>query len=184
MLLDPENERKASPSTMILHSERKQRTRKKMNRQTSGNDSWTSLQKAHNNSRKKVDGECTLRLVLRMFYKRGSAFGVLTNSPKMALKLRWLVAVALAVLPSLGDALMPAKTQTLFDEPYRPNDSRHFTVQKSTTFNPEAAKQFDLSYADGTELKGFAGHDVVHVRSCFIFSICHDCPDEHDPKIT
>jgi hypothetical protein len=100
----------------------------------------------------------------------------------MALELLRCLAVALAVLPSLGDALMPAKTQALFDEPYRPNDSRHFKVQMSSTFNPEAAKQFDLSYADGTELKGFAGHDVVHVRLCFVISICYVAL--HDPKIT
>ena len=80
----------------------------------------------------------------------------------MALRIAFAAFVAL--MPYLGEALMPAKTQALFDEPYRPNDSRHFKVQTSSTFTPEPSKQFDLSYADGTELKGFAGHDVVHVR--------------------
>jgi hypothetical protein len=36
-------------------------------------------------------------------------------------------------------------------------------VSETQTFTPNAAKQFDLSYADGTELKGFNAKDIVHV---------------------
>ena len=58
-----------------------------------------------------------------------------------------------------------AKTTSLFDEDYKPDESRHYQVSESSTFAPDAKKQFDLSYADGTELKGFNGVDVVHVRN-------------------
>jgi hypothetical protein len=95
----------------------------------------------------------------------------------------WLAVIFVAIAPDLGKALMTAKTQALFDEPYRPDDSRHFKVQKSSTFDPEPSKQFDLSYADGTELKGFAGHDVVHVR-IFVFFIAFAVPYYPTPKIT
>jgi hypothetical protein len=56
-----------------------------------------------------------------------------------------------------------ARTTGLFDEPYKADDSRHFDVQASSTFKPDPKKVFDLSYADGTELKGFNANDVVHV---------------------
>lgn len=54
-------------------------------------------------------------------------------------------------------------TTKLFNEPYRPSESRHYEVS-SSTFAADAAKQFDLSYADGTVLRGFNGKDVVQVR--------------------
>ena len=58
----------------------------------------------------------------------------------------------------------PTRTTKLFDEPYKPEESRHFDVKSSSTFRADPKKQFDLSYADGTELKGFNGNDIVHVR--------------------
>ena len=54
-------------------------------------------------------------------------------------------------------------TQKLFNEPYRPSESRQFDVS-SSTFSADAGKQFDLSYADGTVLRGFNGKDVVQVH--------------------
>jgi len=71
--------------------------------------------------------------------------------------------LALLALAGASHGLSTAKTQSLFDEPYRPEDSRHFVVGSSTTFTPDATKTFDLSYADGTELKGFNGQDVVQL---------------------
>jgi hypothetical protein len=38
-------------------------------------------------------------------------------------------------------------------------------IKKSSTFEPHATMIFDLSYADGSELKGFNGEDIVHVRT-------------------
>ena len=64
---------------------------------------------------------------------------------------------------SAAKSSKPSRTTSLFDEPYKAADSRHFDVQASTTFSAEPKKQFDLSYADGSELKGFNGRDVVHV---------------------
>ena len=57
-----------------------------------------------------------------------------------------------------------AVKQQLFDEAYRPEDSRHFEVSASSTFKPDTSRQFDLAYADGTELKGFNAHDIVQVQ--------------------
>ena len=37
-------------------------------------------------------------------------------------------------------------------------------IEDSATFHADAEKRFDLSYADGSELKGFNAHDIVHVR--------------------
>jgi hypothetical protein len=54
-------------------------------------------------------------------------------------------------------------TTQLFDEPYRPAESRHFNIQASHTFHADTSKKFDLSYADGTELSGFQGLDQVHL---------------------
>lgn len=50
-----------------------------------------------------------------------------------------------------------------FHTPYRPDDSRHFQILSSKTFAAYPRKRFDLSYADGTVLKGFNGIDVVKV---------------------
>lgn len=81
--------------------------------------------------------------------------------------------------PAAKSALHKAVTTSqLFDEPYRPADSRHFALQSSHTFTPETAKKFDLSYADGTELKGFQGLDEVslgdfHARAAF--GVITDC---------
>jgi len=54
-------------------------------------------------------------------------------------------------------------TTQLFDEPYRPQDSRHFNAKDSSTFTATVTKKFDLSYADGTELQGFQGQDIVEL---------------------
>ena len=50
-----------------------------------------------------------------------------------------------------------ATDQSLFTEKYRPNDSRHFDVKATSTFEPNTAKTFDLHYADGSHLRGFEG---------------------------
>ena len=49
----------------------------------------------------------------------------------------------------------------LFTEKFRPEDSRHFKVQDSSTFTAEVSKTFDLHYADGSHLRGFTGNDQV-----------------------
>lgn len=56
---------------------------------------------------------------------------------------------------------MGGRLQSLFHTPFRPEDSRHFQIEKSSTFTPSPEKRFDLSYADGSELKGFDAQDVV-----------------------
>ena len=38
-------------------------------------------------------------------------------------------------------------------------------IEASSTFEADAERRFDLSYADGSELKGFNAHDVVHVSA-------------------
>jgi len=70
------------------------------------------------------------------------------------------------------------KTQQLFDEAYRAADSRHFRIQSSSTFSADVEKQFDLAYADGTELKGFNGNDVVQLgnfHGMAPFGVITDC---------
>lgn len=77
-----------------------------------------------------------------------------------------------------------------FHTPYRPEQSRHFDVTKSSSFNPITSKVkhpchagsrwgkdgmltagplalqvFDLHYADGSHLKGFNGVDQVWVST-------------------
>lgn len=42
-------------------------------------------------------------------------------------------------------------------------------IEKSSTFTPSPEKRFDLSYADGSELKGFDAQDVVTV--CLLASV-------------
>lgn len=44
-------------------------------------------------------------------------------------------------------------------------DMRCEQIEDSATFHADAEKRFDLSYADGSELKGFNAHDIVHVRA-------------------
>jgi len=56
-----------------------------------------------------------------------------------------------------------ARFQDLFHTPFRPQDSRHFQVDESSTFTANPDLRFVLSYADGSELRGFGGDDVVHV---------------------
>eukprot|EP00282_Hemiselmis_andersenii_P035400 CAMPEP_0169439708 /NCGR_PEP_ID=MMETSP1042-20121227/7350_1 /TAXON_ID=464988 /ORGANISM="Hemiselmis andersenii, Strain CCMP1180" /LENGTH=574 /DNA_ID=CAMNT_0009550655 /DNA_START=8 /DNA_END=1732 /DNA_ORIENTATION=- len=66
----------------------------------------------------------------------------------------------------------------LFDEAYRPNDSRHFKVDKSTTFVPESSQTFDLNYADGSHLRGFSGVDQVFMgsyKATSPFGVITDC---------
>jgi len=72
----------------------------------------------------------------------------------------------------------PAIMSQLFDEPYRPQDSRHFSVQGTSTFSADTAKKFDLSYADGTELQGFQGYDEVYMGDFHAhapFGVITDC---------
>jgi hypothetical protein len=76
-----------------------------------------------------------------------------------------VVLLLAAVASATAKATSPMRTTKLFDEPYKPEESRHFEIQKSSTFSPNVKKQFDLAYADGTELKGFNGNDIVHVSN-------------------
>lgn len=66
----------------------------------------------------------------------------------------------------------------LFDEAYRPQDSRHFKVSESTTFVPQSFQTFDLNYADGTHLRGFSGADQVYMgdyKATAPFGVITDC---------
>ena len=97
----------------------------------------------------------------------------------------WLLALAGLALVALaavaeGKAQMHAAkgTSKLFDEPYRPGDSRHFDIGATSTFSADTKKQFDLAYADGTELKGFNGFDVVQLGNFHgraPFGVITDC---------
>jgi len=73
--------------------------------------------------------------------------------------------VLLAALLACADGrvVTPARTQELFHTPYKSHDSRHFKIEASSTFEADAERRFDLSYADGSELKGFNAHDIVHL---------------------
>jgi hypothetical protein len=46
---------------------------------------------------------------------------------------------------------------------YRPEDSRHFKADQSSTFVPQSSQTFDLNYADGSHLRGFSGVDQVYM---------------------
>lgn len=89
-----------------------------------------------------------------------------------------VIFLAFAAIPAYGRVGSVADDDTtskLFNEPYRPDESRHYDTS-SSTFTPNAAKQFDLSYADGTVLRGFNGQDVVQV--CYSFRTCgFTCPE-------
>ena len=66
----------------------------------------------------------------------------------------------------------------LFDEAYRPNDSRHFRVHDSQTFVPQTTQTFDLNYADGSHLRGFSGVDQVYMgdyKATSPFGVITDC---------
>jgi len=66
----------------------------------------------------------------------------------------------------------------LFDEEYRPQDSRHFKVSESSTFVPQSFQTFDLNYADGTHLRGFSGADQVYMgdyKATAPFGVITDC---------
>jgi len=66
----------------------------------------------------------------------------------------------------------------LFDEEYRPQDSRHFKVSQSSTFVPQSFQTFDLNYADGTHLRGFSGADQVYMgdyKATAPFGVITDC---------
>ena len=75
-----------------------------------------------------------------------------------------LAIVGILLVTGGVSGLKKLKTQDLFDEAYRPQDSRKFNLGASESFLAEPSKTFDLSYADGTELQGFTGNDIVHVR--------------------
>eukprot|EP00282_Hemiselmis_andersenii_P028658 CAMPEP_0169456838 /NCGR_PEP_ID=MMETSP1042-20121227/16561_1 /TAXON_ID=464988 /ORGANISM="Hemiselmis andersenii, Strain CCMP1180" /LENGTH=484 /DNA_ID=CAMNT_0009569077 /DNA_START=8 /DNA_END=1462 /DNA_ORIENTATION=+ len=65
-----------------------------------------------------------------------------------------------------------------FHTPYRPEQSRHFDVTKSSTFSPITTKVFDLHYADGSHLKGFNGVDQVWLgdyKCTAPFGVITDC---------
>jgi len=69
------------------------------------------------------------------------------------------------------------KTQ-LFTEAYRPQDSRHFDVAKSSTFSAKTEQRFDLHYADGTHLRGFTGIDQAYMgdfHATSPFAVITDC---------
>ncbi len=95
------------------------------------------------------------------------------------LMLLGLAVLSLGVVSEAKAHMVTAKgTSQLFDEPYRPDDSRHFDVGASSTFLADTTKQFDLAYADGTELKGFNGHDVVQLgnfHGMAPFGVITDC---------
>jgi len=90
-----------------------------------------------------------------------------------------LATLSLAVVSEAKAHMKAAQgTSQLFDEPYRPNDSRHFDLQKTSSFSADTTKQFDLAYADGTELKGFSGFDVVQLGNFHgraPFGVITDC---------
>jgi len=70
------------------------------------------------------------------------------------------------------------ESNQLFDEPYRPEDSRHFDVAQSSTFIPQASQTFDLNYADGSHLRGFSGVDQVYMgdyKATSPFGVITDC---------
>ena len=80
--------------------------------------------------------------------------------------------------PSPGHKKVVATISQLFDEPYRPQDSRHFKATASSTFSAETSKKFDLSYADGTQLKGFQGTDEIELGDFHAhapFGVITDC---------
>jgi hypothetical protein len=89
----------------------------------------------------------------------------MTRAASMGLGAGGLVCVVLAALCpcASGKVITPARTQELFHTPYREKDSRHFNIEESSTFVADAERRFDLSYADGSELKGFNAHDIVRV---------------------
>jgi hypothetical protein len=74
-----------------------------------------------------------------------------------------LAIVGILLVTGGVSGLKSLKTQDLFDEAYRPQDSRKFNLGTSESFMAEPSKTFDLSYADGTELQGFTGNDIVHL---------------------
>lgn len=66
----------------------------------------------------------------------------------------------------------------LFDEAYRPGDSRHFDVPHSSTFVAQSSQTFDLNYADGSHLRGFSGVDQVYMgnyKATSPFGVITDC---------
>jgi len=70
------------------------------------------------------------------------------------------------------------KGTKLFDEAYRPEDSRHFRADQSSTFVPQSSQTFDLNYADGSHLRGFSGVDQVYMgdyKATSPFGVITDC---------
>ncbi|EKX52294.1 hypothetical protein GUITHDRAFT_161360 [Guillardia theta CCMP2712] len=55
------------------------------------------------------------------------------------------------------------KDSQLFSEKFRPEESRHFNVAASSSFQAQTSMTFDLHYADGSHLRGFGGKDVVQL---------------------
>lgn len=74
------------------------------------------------------------------------------------------------------------KSSKLFDEAYRPQDSKHFDISRSSTFDAHPDKTQDMHYADGTHLRSFTGVDEVymgdyHAKSPFAVIIDCNSPD-------
>jgi len=71
-----------------------------------------------------------------------------------------------------------SKGTKLFDEAYRPEDSRHFKAEDSSTFVAQTGQTFDLNYADGSHLRGFSGVDQVYMgdyKATSPFGVITDC---------
>ena len=65
-----------------------------------------------------------------------------------------------------------------FHTPYRPEQSRHFDVTRTSSFSPITEKIFDLHYADGSHLRGFNGVDQVWLgdyKCTAPFGVITDC---------
>jgi hypothetical protein len=93
-----------------------------------------------------------------------------------AIRLLGLAAVAILSLLVVADCKATMQqaqgTSQLFDEPYRPNDSRHFDVGAATsTFSADAAKQFDLAYYRRLrrwhQAQGLQRRDLTRTRTWF-----------------
>ena len=65
---------------------------------------------------------------------------------------------------------------------YRPQDSKHFEISSSSTFEAHPEHVQDMHYADGTHLRSFTGTDQVymgdyHAKSPFAVIIDCNSPD-------
>ena len=58
-----------------------------------------------------------------------------------------------------------SQSHPLLPQSYRPEDSRHFDVTKSSSFKAKPEQTQDMHYADGTHLRSFTGVDQVRCSS-------------------